>query len=89
MDTSDFRFDYEKHQSKSVSIDDIDKMISAIIGASGTIALIILWLKAMAITSLLIVRGKLVNEQQRIDRQNYEIKRRTTNSQTIEADDLD
>lgn len=85
----DFRFNYEKYQNKSIKIEVIDKMIVTILDATGTFALIILAVKVFALSTLYIMRGKIIDEQERIEKQNYEIRRANTNRDTLEKDDLD
>lgn len=91
MDTKkDFRFNHRKYKSKKVSLKMIDDLMDIVI-SSGTskVQTIIAAIKIVIFFAYLWVRKMLIDEQFKIEKQEYEQGRVGTNIDDLSSDDMD
>lgn len=89
-DTKDFRFDYKKYKTKSISIDTLDKIFEVVVTPSTTMVdKIFKGIQLALVTWYLLARKSLIEQQLEIEKQEYETGRTNTNIDDINKDDLD
>lgn len=87
---ADFRFDYAKYKTKSISIEKLDLAFDKVFAPdTSTIGkyLGIVWI--IVTFAYIWIRRGLIDEQERLEKQEYEIRRVNQSSGTLETDDLD
>lgn len=86
----DFRFDYKKYESKQLTVQKLDQYFEAMLAPAASSFGQIMALVKMGVFALYLwSRMKLINEQELIQKQEYERERTQGQRGDIEEDDLD
>lgn len=85
-----FRFNYKKYESKSITIEALDKIFDVVmLSTTGTLQTIKMGLQLVFAMVYLFARKNLIEEKLLIAKQEYESGRSNQNSDDIIRDDLD
>lgn len=86
----DFRFDYKKYETKTLTVEKLDQIFDNFNSPSTSLfSQIIIIVKLAAFSLYLWTRRSLIHEQELIQKQEYEVSRSGSQRGDIEEDNLD
>jgi large-conductance mechanosensitive channel len=86
----EFIFDYSKYKTKSISLAQLDQIFEIVVApATSYIQMIAKAVQLVMIGIYIFVRGKLVDQEFKIQKQEYEQKQNNSSRTEIDSEDMD